>query len=43
MNEGTQAIPEAEKIARIQKNMLGTFNRSQAISQPNPDDKYRYQ
>ncbi|CAH5628997.1 hypothetical protein AI2945V1_2986 [Klebsiella oxytoca] len=34
---------EAEKIARIQKNMLSTFDRSQAISQPNPDAKYRYQ
>ncbi len=31
------------KIARIQKDMLSTFDRSQAISQPNPDDKYKYQ
>ncbi|EPD6336949.1 hypothetical protein [Klebsiella oxytoca] len=43
MSEGNQAIPDAEKIARIQKDMLSTFDRSQAISQPNPDDKYRYQ
>ena len=43
MSEGNQAIPEAEKIARIKKDMLSTFDRSQAISQPNPDDKYRYQ
>lgn len=43
MSEGNQAIPDEEKIARIQKDMLSTFDCSQAISQPNPDDKYRYQ